>query len=65
MLRATQLFSWTLRSHVIGRSGPMAPLDAAQVVVQNIQVSLFVNLEDLPAQSSKILIGVGFVYVCS
>ena len=43
----------------------MAPLDAAQVVVQNIQVSLFVNLEDLLAQSSKILIGVGFVYVCS
>ena len=25
----------------------------------------FVNLEDLPAQSSKMLIGVGFVYVCS
>ena len=25
----------------------------------------FVNLEDLPAQSSKILIAVGFAYVCS
>ena len=25
----------------------------------------FINLEDLPAQSSKMLIGVGFGYVCS
>ena len=25
----------------------------------------FVNLEDLPAQSSKMLIRVGFAYVCS
>ena len=25
----------------------------------------FVNLEDLPAQSSKMLIGVWFAYICS